>query len=90
MSTTAGKIAAGISTAEARNAGATPGQARSPAAVTHSPGQQRRIGSTSRGHCAPGTSAYPVRDGVVVTDLVTRARTGDKQAWTRWSSGTPR
>jgi RNA polymerase sigma factor (sigma-70 family) len=34
-----------------------------------------------RGHGAPRTSADPVHDGVVVTDLVTRARTGDKQAW---------
>jgi RNA polymerase sigma factor (sigma-70 family) len=81
VSTTAGKIAAGIRTAEARSAGAVPGPARSPAAVSHSPGQQRRIGSTGRGHGAPGTGADPVRDGVVVTDLVTRARTGDKQAW---------
>ena len=81
MSTTAGKIAPGIRTAEARSAGATPAPARSPAAVTHSPRQQRRIGPTSRGHGAPGTNADPVRDGVVVTDLVTRARTGDKQAW---------
>ena len=81
MSTTAGKIAPGIRTAEARSAGATPGPARSPAAVTHSPGQQRRIGPTSRGRGAPRTSADPVRDGLVVTDLVTRARTGDKQAW---------
>ena len=81
MSTTAGKIAPEIRTAEARSAGATPAPARSPAAVTHSLRQQRRIGPTSRGHGAPGTNADPVRDGVVVTDLVTRARTGDKQAW---------
>ncbi len=80
MSTTAGKIAQGIRTAEARSAGAAPGPARS-SAVTHSPGQQRSIGPTSRGHGAPGTSADPVRDGLVVTDLVTRARTGDRQAW---------
>ena len=79
MSTTAGKIAPEIRTAEARSAGATPAPARSPAAVTHSPRQQRRIGPTSRG--APGTNADLVRDGVVVTDLVARARTGDKQAW---------
>ena len=81
MSTTAGKIAPEIRTAEARSAGATPAPARSPAAVTHSPRQQRRIGPTSRGHGALGTNADPVHDGVVVTDLVTRARTGDKQAW---------
>jgi RNA polymerase sigma factor (sigma-70 family) len=81
VSTTAGKIAPVIGTAEARSAGAAPGPARSPAAVTHSSGQQRRIGPASRGHGAPGTSADPLRDGPVVTDLVTRARTGDKQAW---------
>jgi RNA polymerase sigma factor (sigma-70 family) len=81
VSTTAGKTAPGIRTAEMGSAGATPGPARSPAAVPHSPGQQRRIGPTSRGHGAPGASADPVRDDPVVTDLVTRARTGDKQAW---------
>jgi RNA polymerase sigma factor (sigma-70 family) len=81
VSTTAGKIAAGIRAAEARSAGAPPGPARSAAAVTHSPGQQRRIEPASRGHGSPRTSADPVRDGLVVTDLVTRARTGDKQAW---------
>ena len=81
MSTTAGKTAPGIRTAEARSAGATRAPARSPAMVTHSPRQQRRTGPTGRSHGAPGTSADPVRDGLVVTDLVTRARTGDKQAW---------
>ena len=81
MSTTAGKIAPGIRTAAARRAGATPGLARSPAAVPQSPGPQPRIGPASRGRGAPGASADLVRDGLVVTDLVTRARTGDKQAW---------
>jgi RNA polymerase sigma factor (sigma-70 family) len=81
VSTTAGKIGPGIRTAEARSAGAASGPARFPAAVPRLPGRQRRIGPTSRGHGAPGTSADPVRDGLVVTDLVTRARTGDKQAW---------
>jgi RNA polymerase sigma factor (sigma-70 family) len=70
-----------IRTAEARSAGAANGPAPPPAAVTHSARRQRRIGPTGRGHGAPGTGADPVRDGVVVTDLVTRARTGDKQAW---------
>ena len=81
MSTTAGKIASGIRTAGARSAGAAPGPALAPAAVSHSPGRQRRIGSTGRGQGAPGTGGDPVRDGVGVTDRVTRARTGDKQAW---------
>jgi len=49
--------------------------------VAHSSGQQRRIEPASGGCRVPGTSANPVRDGPVVTDLVTRARTGDKQAW---------
>jgi len=53
----------------------------STAAEAHSPGQQRRIGSLSRGRRAAETGADPVPDGVVVTDLVTRARTGDQQAW---------
>ena len=81
MSTTAGKIAPGIAAAEARGGAAPPGRARSPAAVTHSPRQQRRVGPASRGHRAPGTGAEPGADGLVVTDLVTRARTGDKRAW---------
>ena len=53
----------------------------STAAEAHSPGQQRRIGSLSRGRRAAETGADPVPDGLVVTDLVTRARTGDQQAW---------
>jgi RNA polymerase sigma factor (sigma-70 family) len=81
VSTTAGKIAPEIRTAEARSAGAAPSPAPPPAGVSHPPGRQRRIGSTGRGHSAPGTGADPVRDGVVITDLVTRARTGDRQAW---------
>jgi RNA polymerase sigma factor (sigma-70 family) len=81
VSTTAGKIAPGIKAAGARSAGAAVGLAPTPAAVTQPPGQQRHSGRASRGHGAPGTSADLVRDGLVVTDLVTRARTGDKQAW---------
>ena len=81
MSTTAGKIASAITTTEARSAVAAPGPGRPPSAVTHSPGQHRRIGPTSRGRGVRGTSTDPVPDGVVVIDLVTRARTGDKQAW---------
>jgi hypothetical protein len=59
VSTTTGKIAPGITTAEARSALAPPGPARSPAAVTHSPRQHRRIGPSSRSYRAPGTSANP-------------------------------
>ena len=81
MSTTAGKIAPGVMTAETRRAVALPGPGRFPAAVTHSPSQQRRTGSASRKHGAPGTSASPVRDAPVIIELVARARTGDKQAW---------
>ena len=81
MSTTAGENASGIRAAEARSAGAPPGPARSAAAVTRSPGQQRRIGPPGRARRAPGTGADPVPDGLVVADLVTRARVGDKQAW---------
>ena len=80
MSTTTGKIATGITAAEARSAMAPPGPAKSPAAVTHSPRQHRRTGPSSRGRCAPGTSTNPVRDDPVI-GLVTRARNGDKQAW---------
>ena len=33
-------------------------------------------------HRSPaGVTAHPARDGTLVTDLVTRARTGDQQAW---------
>ena len=81
MSTTAGKNASGITAAEARGGGTPPGRARSPAAVTHRPGQQQRVGPASRGGRAPGTGADPVPDGLMVADLVTRARTGDKRAW---------
>src|ERR1700745_3660902 len=69
------------SPAGARSAGAAVGLAPTPAAVTPPPAKQRHGGRASRAHGAPGTSADAVRDGLVVTDLVTRARTGDKQAW---------
>jgi RNA polymerase sigma factor (sigma-70 family) len=81
VSMTAGKIATGLKTAEAQSAVAPADQARSPAAVTHSPRQNRRIGSASRGRRAAGTNANPVSDDLVVIGLVTRARSGDKQAW---------
>ncbi len=69
-------------TAEARSAAAQSDPARSPAAAAHPPRQHRRSGHTSRGSRAPTrTDADPVRDDPVVTDLVTRAGKGDKQAW---------
>jgi RNA polymerase sigma factor (sigma-70 family) len=81
VSTTAGKIALGIVTAGAHGAAAASDEARSPAAVTHPPGQQRRTGVTNRGRRAPRPTANPVRDDPVVIDLVTRAGNGDEQAW---------
>jgi len=81
VATTAGRIATSIMTGEARSVMAAPGQARDPAAVTRPPGQPRRTGPAGRGRRAPRTGADPERDGVVVIDLVLRARTGDKQAW---------
>ena len=81
VSTTAGKVATGIMAAEARSAVPAPGQAGSPVAVTHSPGQHRRSGPTGRDRRAPGPSADPVRGDQVVIDLVTRAGNGDKRAW---------
>jgi RNA polymerase sigma factor (sigma-70 family) len=81
VSTTAGENVSGITAAETRSTGAPPGPARSGVAVTHRPGQQRRIEPTSRGRRAAETGADPMPAGLVVTDLVTRARTGDKQAW---------
>jgi RNA polymerase sigma factor (sigma-70 family) len=56
------------------------GQAGSPGGVARSPGH-RRIGPAGGGHRAPGTTAGLVRNDEVVTDLVTRARKGDEQAW---------
>jgi len=58
--------------AEVGRAGTPPDQVKSPAAVTH----PRR----ERGRIEP-TSADPVGQEPVVTDLVTRARNGDAQAW---------
>ena len=69
-------------TAEARSAAAESDPARSPVAVAHSPLQHWRSGHASRSSCAlTRTGAAPVRDDPVVTDLVTRARKADKQAW---------
>ena len=68
-------------TSDARSA-AAPDQARSLAAVADPPGQLRRSEQTGRSHRTPTrTSTDPVRDDSVVTDLVTRAGNGDRQAW---------
>jgi RNA polymerase sigma factor (sigma-70 family) len=69
-------------TAEAPSATAPPGPARSPAARANPSQQRRRNGRRRRGPRAPTrTGAGPVRDDPLVIDLVTRARSGDKQAW---------
>ena len=81
MSTKAGKIVPGITTVEARSDVAPPGQVRSPATIAHSPRQQQRIGAVRHGNRTPTTGANLVPDGLVATDLVTRAGAGDKQAW---------
>ena len=53
--------------------------ARSPVTVTHLPRQHRRSEHAVRSPLVP--DADPVRDDLVVIDLVTRAREGDTQAW---------
>ena len=69
-------------TVEACGAAARPDPRRSPAAVTHAPGQHRPRGHTNRGPQAPArTAADSERDDLAVADLVTRARNGDRQAW---------
>jgi RNA polymerase sigma factor (sigma-70 family) len=56
-------------------------QCTPPAATAHSPGQQGRW-CTGRGPMDPARKdAHPMHDDWWVTDLVTRARTGEKQAW---------
>ena len=53
-----------------------------PPAAAHSPRQQQRRRRTGRGPMYPARKdAHPMRDDSWVTDLVTRARTGEKQAW---------
>ena len=53
-----------------------------PAATAHSPRQHQRRRRTSRGPMYPARKdAHPIRDDSWVTDLVMRARTGEKQAW---------
>ena len=68
-------------TAEAVSAAAQPGPARSPAGL-HSPRRRQRGGPASRSLRAPTRKdAHPMRDDPVVTDLVTTAGNGGKQAW---------
>ena len=51
-------------------------------AVAYPPVRRRHGGPANRGPWAPTrTGADPVRDNPVIVDLVTRAATGDKQAW---------
>ena len=51
-------------------------------AVAHPPVRRRHGGPANRGPRAPTrTGADPVRDNPVITDLVTRAAKGEKQAW---------
>ena len=69
-------------TGEAGSAAVRPDPPRSSAAVTDTPGQRRRRGHSDRGPRASAqTGADLDREDPVVTDLVTRARNGDKQAW---------
>jgi RNA polymerase sigma factor (sigma-70 family) len=68
-------------TAEAPGTAAQPDRARSPAAVAHPPRQHRRTGHTVRDSSPVQTGASHGRDDAMVTDLVARARRGDKQAW---------
>jgi hypothetical protein len=64
-----------------RTAAAQPGPARSPVGL-HSPGRRRSGGPANRSLGAPTRKdAHPMRDDLVVTDLVTTAGNGDKQAW---------
>jgi len=57
-------------------------QCTPPAATAYSPRQQQRRRHTGHGPVHPAqTDAHPMRDDWWVADLVTRARTGEKQAW---------
>ena len=68
-------------TAEAPSAAGEPHPTRFPAAVANPRGRPRN-GHSRRGCRAPDrTGADPVRDALVVTDLVTWARNGDRRAW---------
>ena len=57
-------------------------QCTPPAATAQPPRQQQRRRRTGHGPMYPArTDAHPMRDDWWVTHLVTRARTGEKQAW---------
>ena len=68
-------------TAEAPTATAQPGAAKSPPAKARPHGSTAAAGTAA----APGAwtrkNAHPMRDHLSLTDLVTRARNGDTQAW---------
>ena len=66
---------------EARGAAAEPDPANCPAGRADHSGQYRFSGHSARDRAPTQANAGPVRDNRVVIDLVTRARTGDKQAW---------
>ena len=67
-------------TTEAPSAAAPPDQVRSPVAAEHVPRRHRRAAPAGR-RAPTRTSADPVRDDLVVIDMVTRAGNGDEQAW---------
>ena len=68
--------------AEARSTTAPRDQARCPAEAACPPGRRRLGEPTSRGRRTPTrTNADLTRRALAVTDLVTRARNGDNQAW---------
>ena len=60
-----------------RTAAAARRQPRQPAAVRHRPAIRCR----QRPACTMRKGAHPMREAPSVTDLVTQARNGDKQAW---------
>ena len=66
---------------EARGAAAEPDPANCPAPRADHSGQYRLSGHPARDRAPTQANAGPVHDNRVVIDLVTRARTGDKQAW---------
>ena len=69
-------------TAEAPSATTRPDPAGSSAVRAHPSKQRRRDEYTRRGPRAPTrTGAGPVRDDPLLIGLVTRARSGNKQAW---------
>lgn len=69
-------------TAEACSTTVPLDQARCPAEAACPPGRCRLGEPTSRGRPAPARmNADPARRDLAVTDLVTRARNGDNQAW---------